>query len=312
MELKKGQKIYNSCEPYQHDVAILKNYNGKYKLTLHKTLKTKGLEIDRHYSPKGTVNDEKLDVNIIRAKSRIVELVLCNDWEWFFTITLDPKKYDRYDLEKFKKDFGQFVRDQRKKIKADIKYLVVPEEHSDGGWHMHGFLMGLNPSELRLFSLKEKLPYYILDKLKKGQEVYEWMAYRKKFGFNDFEKIHNQTAAAFYVTKYITKDLARTVKESGAHLYYCSQGLRRSEEVKRGSLSPSSSVSWQYENDYIATTWLDDSVDSEIMSLIKDNLILEHISINELRKQVKEENRYNRFLNGFDEVIEGENPFSDQ
>ena len=300
MELKKGQKIYNNCEAYQHDVAILKNYNGKYKLTLHKTLKTKGLEVDRKYSAKGTVNDEKLDVNIIRAKSRIVELVLCNDWEWFFTITLDPKKYDRTDLEKFKKDFGQFIRDQRKKTKMDIKYLVVPEEHSNGGWHMHGFLMGLNPSELRLFGLKEKLPYYILDKLK------------NKFGFNDFEEIHNQTAAAFYVTKYITKDLARTVKESGAHLYYCSQGLKRSEEVKRGSLSPNSSISWQFENDYIATVWLDNSVDSEIMSLIKDNLVLEHISINELRKQVKEENRYNSFLNGFEELGDIENPFSDQ
>ena len=311
MELKNGQKIYNNLQPYQHNVVILKDYNGKKKLTLHKVLKTKGVETFKQYSPKGSVKDEKSDCNIARAKSKILELVLCNPWQWFFTITLDPKKYDRNDLQKFRKDFSQFVRDMSKKLDVKIKYLVVPEEHSSGGWHMHGFLMGLNASDLRLFGLDEKLPYYILDKLKKGAKIYEWEAYRNKFGFNDFESIKNKEAAAFYVTKYITKDLERTVKESGAHLYYASQGLARAKEIKRGSFAPGFSLSsWQFENDYIATSWLDDSFNTDIGTDFLNHIIVEHISISELKRQVREKRRYDKFLNGFTCLEENkESPF---
>ena len=319
IERKYAQKIYNNLQPYQHNVVILKDYNGKRKLTLHKTLKTKGVECDRNYSPKGSINEEKTDNNIKRAKSRIHELVLCNPWQWFFTITLDPDKYDRNDLEKFRKDFSQFIRNHNRLHNKKIKYLVVPEEHSKGGWHMHGFLMGLDASDLRLFRLDEKLPYYILNKLKKGAEIYEWEAYRKKFGFNDFEPIKNKEAAAFYVTKYITKDLERTVKESGAHLYYSSQGLSRAKEIKRGSFAPNVEFSWQFENDYIATSWLDDSFNNELGSAFLDNIILENISISEFKKQVADEIEKNRrkglenraireMLNGF-ESLEEDSPF---
>ena len=308
MELKNGQKIYNNLQLYQHDVVILKDYNGKKKLTLHKTLKTKGLECDRFYSSKGSVNENKLECNIARAKSKIFELAMCNNWQWFFTITLDPGKYDRKDLEKFRKDFSQFIRDYNKKRELKIKYLVIPEEHSKGGWHMHGFLMGLEPSELRLFGQNERLPYYILDKLKKGFKIYEWESYRKKFGFNNFEFIKNQKACSHYVTKYITKDLVRTVKESGAHLYYCSQGLNRAKEIKRGSFKTGVNFTWQFENDYIATSWLDDSFNTDIGSAFLDDAILEHISINDLRKQVEEERQYNKFLNDFSDLKE-ESPF---
>lgn len=303
------QKIYNNLQLYQHNVAILKDYNGKYKLTLHKTLKTKGIECDRHYSPKGTVNDEKLDCNVVRAKSKIFELAMCNEWKWFFTITLDPKKYDRHDLEKFRKDFSQFIRNYNRLNNKKIKYLVIPEEHSKGGWHMHGFLMGLEPSDLRLFGLEERLPYYILDKIKKGAKIYEWEAYRKKFGFNDFEFIKNQKACSHYVTKYITKDLVRTVKESGAHLYYCSQGLKRAKEVKRGSLKPDINFNWQFENDYIATSWLGDSFNTDIGSEFLDHIIVEHVNINVLKRQVREKRKYDAFLNNFEDEMEQDVPF---
>lgn len=102
---------------------------------------------------------------------------------FFLTFTLDPEKYNRDDLKKFQKDVSQFIRNYNRLHGLSIKYLLIPEEHKKGGWHMHGFLMGLPKSHLRRFELKEKLPRYIREKIKVGQEIYEWQAYRKKIWF---------------------------------------------------------------------------------------------------------------------------------
>jgi hypothetical protein len=222
------------------------------KMTLCKAVRKKGYEIA--ITPKGSVNDKKLECNISRARAKIFEYALCNEWQWFSTFTLNAKKYNRYDLEKFRKDYSQFIRDYNKKHGTNIKYLVIPETHQDGAWHMHGFLMGLPQEQLRLFELKEKLPDYIREKLLQGQAVYDWMSYRDKFGYTDIEPIRDHEACAKYVTKYISKALAQDIQEVGAHLYYCSQGLKTAQEIKRGLLN-SEFNSPDYENDYVKVKW---------------------------------------------------------
>lgn len=246
--------IFLGVAKYEYDVTTVRDYNGRLKLVRHNALRTKGLEDITQRSPKGSVSSEKSDNNISRAKSKVFELALCNQWDIFLTFTLDPKKYDRNDLSKFQKDVSQFIRDYNKKHDLAVKYLLIPEEHKKGGWHMHGFLMGLPMKHLRAFSLQEKLPIYIREKLQNGQDVYEWSAYRKRFGFCDLEPVRDEFAASAYVTKYITKDLDRTVKESGAHLYYCSQGLKRSSVIFRGKAN--AGLTYDYENEYNSVKWL--------------------------------------------------------
>lgn len=192
---------------------------------------------------------------------------MCNDWQWFCTFTLDKKKYNRYDLEKFRKDFSQFIRNYNKKNHTEIKYLFIPETHLDGAWHMHGFLMGLPEKHLRLFELNEKLPLYIRDKLTSGGRVYDWISYRDKFGYTDIEPIRNHEACAKYVTKYISKSLAVDICEVGAHLYYSSQGLRTAQEIKRGLLMYEMN-SPDYENDYVKVKWYKNENVEVLSSLI--------------------------------------------
>lgn len=245
---------------YEPDVAILKYYTpDRIKLVLCKSVRKKGYEIDSEvfYTPKGTINNEKLENNIARARSKIFEYALCNPWNWFCTFTLNKEKYNRYALEKFRKDFSQYIRDYNKKNNLHIKYLVIPETHEDGAWHMHGFLMGLPVNHLRAFTLEEHLPNYIRKKLLAGQEVYDWMPYRSKFGFTDLEPIRNRDACSRYVTKYISKELAIDINEVGAHLYYCSQGLEKSLLMKRGSLNCEFSNP-DFENDYVKIKWFKD------------------------------------------------------
>lgn len=248
------QPIYENTHKFEYDITTVRSFNGRLKLVRHNALRTKGIEdVDQH-TRKGSVSDVKSDNNISRAKNRVFELALCNPWNIFLTFTLDPRKYDRDDLQKFQKDISQFIRNYNRNHSLNIKYLLIPEEHKKGGWHMHGFLMGLPDEHLRLFTLSEKLPKYIREKLKSGQAVYEWEPYRKKFGFCDLEEVRDEFAASAYVTKYITKDLDRTVKESGAHLYYCSQGLKRSAVVFRGKANDG--LTYDYENEYNSVKWL--------------------------------------------------------
>lgn len=188
-----------------------------------------------YHPPRMDDEEEKRSGNIRRAARMIEGYALCNDWDWFVTLTLNPAYRDRADLDGFRKDFMQFIRNQRRKYDCDIEALCVPELHkSKDGWHMHALIFGLPIDALRKFTLREKLPKYIRDKLKKGESVYDWPAYRDAFGWVDVEPIRSRDAAARYITKYITKsgDATAEAIELGKHLYYVTRGLDGPERIE--------------------------------------------------------------------------------
>lgn len=230
----------------QYDVTFLKKLGTKdnfyYELVRMNYVKNAGVEDNNSVllkSKKGSVNDVKLFENISRAKRTIKELAFCNNWQWFFTGTLDKNKYDRENLEKFHKDFTEFLRYFAKNnhLENKIDFLVIPELHSDGkSWHLHGFLNNLPVEYLTQFKIGMQMSKHILNKVNNGDVVYKWLAYENKFGFNDIEPIRNQEAISNYITKYISKELGSCVKELGAHLYYHSRGLNKAELIKKGRM----------------------------------------------------------------------------
>lgn len=255
--------MVGKSQKYLFNVAILKDYGGvKRKLTKHKILRQKGLECgeERKYVEKGTVNDKKLDENISRAKSRIFEYAYCNEWSWFVTLTINGAKYDRKDLNGYYAIFNQWFRNYQKKYRIELKDIFIPELHDDEvNWHLHGLIQGLPQEHLRAFTLDEKLPDYIRGKILKNEPVYDWSAYREKFGWTTIEPIRNKEAAAKYITKYVTKDLSKSVTELNAHLYYCSKGLKKAEIKKKGSLRDELNKP-DFENEYVQVKWYDSNV----------------------------------------------------
>ena len=246
--------------PYVHDFGILKKYTDKsYKLTHMNSYRRSGFEIDDepNYTAKGTAgNDGKLDTSLFRTKRTIIELAMCNPWNLFCTFTLDKNKYDRKDLKKFNKDLSQFIRDYRKKYTVDIRFMLIPEQHQDGCWHMHGFIYGLPLSHLREFSVTERLPVKILTRLKSGKRVFTWEAYAKKFGFADIELIENQEASIRYITKYVTKEALDASRELNTHLYYASKGLKRAEIIYQDMVCRQID-SPDYQNEYASVKYFD-------------------------------------------------------
>lgn len=179
------------------------------------------------------VNEKKTSDNIRRAQRAIEDLALCNDWEWFVTCTLSPKKYpNRLDLDGFRSDLMLFLRHERQRTGQQYAALLVPELHKNKeGWHMHGLLHGIPAEDLQLFQLGSRLPQHIRVKLLCDLQVYDWPRYAERFGFVDVEPLRSRDAAARYITKYISKGLQEdetaAAMDKGKHLYYCTRGLLR-------------------------------------------------------------------------------------
>ena len=211
-----------SASPYKSDVYTLKRYGSNIvKISYCHVLREAGWEDEREQKKKGSVNAEKLDNNLSRAKGTVRELALCNDWDYWVTLTVSPEKYNRYDLEKYRKDLAEFIHNynRRSNDTEKVKYLLVPEKCKDGAWHMHGFIRGIRPKDLFV-----------------NEHGYlDWKQYKKKFGFISMEKLRNKEKCASYILKYLTKDTEKTIVEINAHLYYASNGLKRAEEIYRGS-----------------------------------------------------------------------------
>ena len=204
-------------EVYANDIAYLKKYREDYyKIVLFRTIRRTGYEAedeeaDHRTGKKNTAeNAGKLEASLSRTKAAIFELALCNDWEWFVTLTLNPEYHDRKDLNNYKKKLSTWIKNYNRAHKTNIKYLLIPENHQDGSWHMHGLMMGLPIEDLHEFTEQEKIPIKILIEIKRGHKVYNWPAYQKTFGYISISKTRHIESVSKYITKYITKELGKT------------------------------------------------------------------------------------------------------
>ena len=81
---------------------------------------------------------ESLERSIRRARAKVRDLALCTPFRYFVTLTLDPAKVDRHDVDtiitrKLKNWCDNQVR------RKGLSYVLVPERHKDGAIHFHGF-----------------------------------------------------------------------------------------------------------------------------------------------------------------------------
>lgn len=193
----------------------------------------------RQFNENKRTSDERFQSNLIRARSRIRELGLCNEWEWFATFTLCEGKQDRFDLAGWVKDFGNWIQNYKRKFSCtEFAYLIIPEQHKSGAWHAHGLLRGLSPESLITNEHGYMdLPYY-----------------RNRFGFISLDRVKDTQKAASYITKYVTKETAATADgmNKGAHLFYASRGLAGKEVVSEwiGDFEA------EWENEYCKISWL--------------------------------------------------------
>jgi hypothetical protein len=169
-----------------------------------------------------------------RAKSRVMEYALCNEWQYFFTQTISSAR-DRYDKENIKKI-------RRTLSDAGIKYLLCIDRHKDGALHLHGLLKNVEKEKIRDSGVKA-----LNKQTNEKQSVYN-LKLTEKYGFNSLFEItannpEQRVKIANYVSAYITKDNNREFKQR----YFVSEGLNKKQEIY---------ISNEYLNDYIAKNGL--------------------------------------------------------
>ena len=225
---------------YQYKIE---RFGSRFKLTVFLSSRGSLISSDTLISSEDSqksVNNEKLDNNISRAKSRVLELALCNPWEYFATLTIDAQKQNRYNLKDYIRDLGVWIGNYGKKYSTRLKYLIVPEQHKDGAYHAHALLMGVSRESL------VKNQYGYLD----------MPYYSNRFGYISLDPIRDINRTASYVTKYVTKDFA-TKREKNEHLFYASQHLS-GKEVLHDGVCKGFDVNAFWSNDYVAVCWGDD------------------------------------------------------
>ena len=95
--------------------------------------------IDNFVKEKNSCKRDYVNESVSRAKRKIYDFGICNDWTHFLTITFNSKKINRFDLLEVKNKFLKYLRNYTR-IDNDFKYLVIPELHKNGALHFHGLV----------------------------------------------------------------------------------------------------------------------------------------------------------------------------
>lgn len=228
---------------YEENLLIIKQFGeNKIRIIMLGSCRIAGLEdIKSSYQKKYTVNSEKLNCNLSRAKSRVFELAMCNKWDYWCTFTISQEKYNRYDLQTYFKHLSEFIHNQNKRRVSKIKYLFIPEMHKDGAWHIHGFISGIPDNEI------------IINR--NGYKT--WSKYQDRFGFMSMSEIKDIDKCSSYALKYMTKDISKNVTELGAHLYYASQKLNVAKVLYRGQGCMHGKWDWEHPDGYCKIKTID-------------------------------------------------------
>lgn len=165
-----------------------------------------------------------------RAVDKVYDLAFQNEWSYFMTITIDPEQFDRQDVKEVYKKLSAWLRNQVSR--KGLKYLLIPEQHKNGGIHAHALIndcFKFEHSGRYLYSGKAYKAETLQKKgidinlLKSVYNVPEW-----KYGFSTAIPVDgNPARLACYITKYITKDC----KKIFGKYYLSSRNLNRDTEI---------------------------------------------------------------------------------
>jgi len=152
-------------------------------------------------------DEEENEIKSIRnAKTRLIDITLCNEFDLFVTFTFAK---DRYDVDLLKRRMAFWLNNQRI-LHGKFLYVIVPEYHKDKALHFHALFCGYNGN------LVDSGKRY------KNRILYNVSSFRA--GFTSAEYIESREKTAGYVAKYITKDMPRFKNKQR---YWCSNGLKR-------------------------------------------------------------------------------------
>lgn len=159
---------------------------------------------------KHTSDEDKIKRSKMRAKSKLKDLIMCNGFNWFVTLTLSPEQINRNDYGAIINRLNVYLGNRVKR--NGLKYVGVCEVHKKGGFHFHFLMNDVLPlvesgTYIRPNGGKPVKKATVLKnglQIKDCRTVYnisDW-----KLGFTTAIELYGERQAiANYVGKYITK-----------------------------------------------------------------------------------------------------------
>ncbi len=149
--------------------------------------------------------------SLTRTRKMVFDYARCNSFDYFVTLTFNPKLIDSFDYSESQKAMSSWLDSLRRRFPF-MKYLGVPELHKSGRYHFHFLMSGIDG--ITMVDSGHRTP--------KGQIIYNLPDYR--YGFSTAIKVYESGAKlAGYLSKYISKDLAQHSKNRKR--YWCSRNL---------------------------------------------------------------------------------------
>jgi len=97
-------------------------------------------------------------------------------------------------------------------------------------WHVHGLISNLSGTTVRRFHPPE--PWNLVN-----GNCLNWPDYMCNFGFCSLDSVKYPVATAFYITKYVSKELSLRDGDLGKYLYFHSRPLQKAEHASNVYLS---------------------------------------------------------------------------
>ena len=237
---------------FQPNNKIIKNFspidiNGeRYRLDLQTG------EI-REYTKKEMLTS--FNASLRRTVIAMNMLLSMNDFDWFWTLTFDNERINRYDDKQVFECYVKYINNLKHKY-PNFKYMCFPERHEDNCIHFHLLVADISTKQMGLVNSGKVCCHWAKKRDKKGilrdikvcsREYFEKTKHLHELKETDGEPIYNITTFAYgyttvsricsrercnsYVKKYVEKALGST--EVFKKRFYYSSNLNVPEVVKK-------------------------------------------------------------------------------
>lgn len=268
-------------ETYEEVKSYAKIYPNSTKLIIYdKPVRVRKAGFEPHFKePKLKKNPSSNPMLIIdslrRSKTRIADLVTCNQFDLWCTFTFncsscppnkngkkctndggegcvcDEETCKRFDINFCKKRMSRWLKNQYR-FTGEFKYLIVPEFHKDHkAIHFHAFFKGYKGELIETNKFT-----------KRGQRKYNFAYY--PYGWSDAVYIgqtpEDIAKAANYIRKYIQKDMPQFL---GKKRYWVSHKLIRPKKIRNPIVFPyQMNDNWtEYKNKTTTFKMIDKKID---------------------------------------------------
>ena len=220
---------------YPEDEILLSDNNKEEIISAEETMANKAINNAIKIKEKlNNVNNDKIirEDTYARIKEKIFDIINCNDWSYFITVTIDPKIIDSSDVKTVMKKLSNWLHNKSKR--RGLKYILIPERHKSGAIHLHGLIndvLHMDESGTVLIPNYEK-PVKIKTAKKLNVSTSECkIVYNIKdwnYGFTTAIGLYGDLSAlSVYLCKYITKNTTRIFGK----YYWSSQDIKREPNI---------------------------------------------------------------------------------